>query len=188
MLDTIQVVLWSIVYLLIIINGIKYFDERKIMMPLLPGSLCLAWEMNALIWNEGMWTHILWLALDVFVFILNVCNLRNVVKKVLYCCATACFSIVLMLAFHTSEGMLISSFIINLFIAIGYIVRAKEISSHGKIGIALFKWIGTCAAWIYYLPYSELVLIIGVGIFLIDLYYLSYCITERQSSYKVRKK
>lgn len=188
LLDTVQVILWSIAYLLMIVNGIKHFGERKIVMPLIPGSLCLAWEMNALIHNGGMWTHILWLSLDAVIFFLNVFCLRKARTRLLYCAVTVCFFEILALIFLIPEGMLFSSFIINLFIALGYIVHAKEISRHGKIWIAFFKWIGTCVASIYYLRYSALVLIMGIVIFLLDLYYLSYCITESQSNNKVRKK
>lgn len=67
MLDTLQVIFWSITYVLIIIAGFQSQEIRKVSMPYIAGVLDFAWEICALYNSQGFWGHILWFALDLII-------------------------------------------------------------------------------------------------------------------------
>ena len=168
---------------------IKYRHERKIMMPLLPGSICIAWELTALIFSGGMWKHVLWFSLDLAVFTLNLLNIGKIRNRILYIVVTLFFIIVLAGCSWKLglDVMLFSSFILDLFIAISYVVASKTISPRGKTAIAVAKFIGDIAAWQYYQQYSILIWIIGAIVFLLNLYYIAICLDESAKKNKPKR-
>lgn len=86
--------------------------------------------------------------------------------------------------FKLPSGMLISSYTLDLIMAIEYVVCSKEISVHGKLPIAIFKWLGDLFAWLFYCKQSIFVGIIGAAVFLLNLFYLAYCMEERSQAAK----
>lgn len=172
MLDTLQISFWSLTYIIIIFWGIKYKKEYPILMPLVAGSLNLAWELNALIISHGFWGHILWIVLDIVIFFLNIRNLKFQIWKILYCIATVTCAISLWFIFRLDMGMRISVFTIDFFMAIEYLVASKFISYRGKIVIACTKLIGDLFAWLCYYKSLKFVAIIGLVVFTINIFYL----------------
>lgn len=145
------------------------------MMPLLAGSLNFAWELNALLLSGGMWGHVLWFGLDVFIVILNIASMKR--GRFLYLIVIAALSVILRWIFTipSLDGMLLSVFAIDLLMACDYVVNAKKISKHGKIPIAITKFWGDFFAWLAYSEYMY-VNIIGAVVFLLNLYYLAVCL------------
>ena len=154
-------------------------------MPLLAGSLNFAWEINAFISSGAFWGHVLWLVLDVFIIILNIYNIRKNKNRLLYCLLIIAFTIVLRLIFVIPEvdGMLISVFAIDLIMAFDFVVNAKKISVHGKIPIAITKLLGDLFAWFAYSD-SAYVNVIGIIVFLLNLYYLAKCFDLSARAYE----
>lgn len=181
-----MLILWSLAYILIIFNGIKYLTEYPILMPLLSGSLNFAWEINALIESNGFWGHILWLVLDVAIISLNIRNLKSYKKAGGYVLFTAVMTIALWFIFRltTVDGMLLSVFIIDLIMAVEYVVVAKKISNHSKVLIATIKLFGDLFAWLTNLHIELYVAIIGGIVLLMNLFYLSYCLELQKNNKK----
>ena len=71
MLDTLQIIFWSITYVLIIIAGIQSRNIRKVSMPYGAAIQNFTWEICALIISHGFWGHIVWLSLDIAIIILG---------------------------------------------------------------------------------------------------------------------
>lgn len=180
MLDHAQTGLWTLTYLLITYFGIRYRDEKPLLMPPIVGSMNFAWEINALILSGGFYGHILWTALDVAIFAHNVRLLAE--KKLLYIYIYILYTVLLtcglFFVFRTpdADGQLISSFLIDLFIALEFVLRAEKISFRGRLAIATTKLLGDLCAWLYYLQYSVFVKITGAAVLLINLFYLAQCL------------
>lgn len=178
MFDTIQIIFWGITYLLIIFYSIKNKLRRKVAIPLLPPVLNISWEVNALIVSLGFWGHIVWLILDIFVFLCCVMTLKNRKSRILYS-ATLVFGFVMFFPlFYVNFGMLLSSFAIDIIMAICFWVERRKLLSDGRIIIAITKLIGDLSAMIYYAPRSEIVLIIGILVFILNVMYLIYALKE----------
>ena len=84
MFDIAQIVLWGITYLLIVYFMLKNRSKKIKAIPLLPVILNMSWEINALIESNGFWGHIVWLGLDIFVFICCTMCIKTIKNQVLY--------------------------------------------------------------------------------------------------------
>lgn len=159
-------------------------------MPLLPGSLNLTWEWNALVISSGNWVHILWFSLDVIIYVFNIRYLNTVGKRLLYFLWSALllFGFWWLFRSEIKDAVLISSFIMDLVMAISFLIRAKKISRDGKIAIAIFKLLGDVAACFAYTSYTEWIPLIGCIVFICNLLYLCYCIEERSGSKPKKRK
>lgn len=186
--DITQIVFWSVTYVLMIGYGVKYRYEGKPFIPLLPGCLNLAWEINAGLegWLLG---SILWLVLDLVIFIQNMKILKNNRKRILYICALIAVTGILYFVFRIPEadGKLYSVFIIDIIMAVFFIVKVNYLSQHGRIAIACTKLIGDLFAWIVYSKDSTAVSIIGLLVLLLNIMYLAVCL-EKQSKTKIKRK
>ena len=184
--DTLQIAFWSFTYITIIACGVKHPEEHKPMMPYIAGGLNLAWELNALLLYHH-YGHIIWSGLDIMIFVLNLRNLkrhgkhRQYIYYILYVIVAAA---TIYGVLKLPSGMLISSYTLDLIMAIEYVVCAKEISVHGKLPIAIFKLLGDLFAWLYYCKQSIFVGIIGAAVLLLNLFYLAYCMEERSQAAK----
>lgn len=183
--DTLQVVFWSLTYITIIVCGVKHPEEHKPMMPYIAGGLNLAWELNALLLYHH-YGHIIWSGLDIMIFVLNLRNLKRHGKhrQYIYILYVIVAAATIYGMFKLPSGMLISSYTLDLIMAIEYVVCSKEISVHGKLPIAIFKWLGDLFAWLFYCKQSIFVGIIGAAVFLLNLFYLAYCMEERSQAAK----
>ena len=132
--DWLQILLWTAVYITVVFNGIKYRHERPLIMPYLPGALNFAWEVNAFSVSGGMPGHILWLGLDTIILVLNIRNIRGWEKRILYLLGIGALILGLWYIFSATEydGMLISAFIIDLIMALVFVLRVHAISKRSK--------------------------------------------------------
>ena len=79
MFDHLTTFFWTIAYLLIAYNGIKYRDERKTMIPAFAVSLNFTWEINAVI-IDAQYGRVLWLLIDIIIISLSFYNIRKAKK------------------------------------------------------------------------------------------------------------
>lgn len=185
--DYLQIVFWSITYLLIIYNGFRYKDDNP-QMPFIVGALNFAWETNALSVSHGFWGHIVWLLLDTFILCQNIRRLKPRMRYVYISCVALSIA-VLFVVFRSQEidGMGISAFLIDLIIAVEYVVASKKISCHGKVSIAVTRFLGDAFAWIYYAKLSVFVRVVGICVFLLNLLYLCICMEHSSRKNKYRR-
>ena len=166
---------WSVSYFLICVYSLKYREEKKVFMPLIAGAMNFGWEIHALIVSKGLWTHIVWLLLDVIIIAYNLYALKTS-QKVLYTTFTILLIISLYFIFRIPQidGMLISSFAIDIIMAIEYLVFIKALSNKGRTLIGVFRLLGDLFAWISNGKLSTFVSVVGVLVLIINLLYISY--------------
>lgn len=183
--DTLQVAFWSLTYITIIACGVKHPEEHKPMMPYIAGGLNLSWELNALLLYHH-YAHIIWSGLDVVIFVLNCRNLKlsGNCRQYIYILYVFATETTIYGMLKLPGGMLLSSYVIDLVIAVEYVARIRHISPHGKLPIAIFKLLGDLFAWLFYCKQSIFVGIIGAAVFLLNLFYLAYCMEERSQAAK----
>lgn len=71
--------------------------------------------------------------------------------------------------------MLISSFVIDIIMAVEYVCTIKHISPRGRTIIGVFRLIGDLFAWLVNKGFSVIVFVIGAIVLLINLLYVAYC-------------
>lgn len=180
MLDTLQIIFWSITYILIILSGVQNVHDRKAAIPGLAVIQNLAWETTALIYSHGFWGHILWFLLDLIIFFLALYFVfPRKSRFVLYILGTILLCISFYDVFSRQNGMLYSSFIIDLLMAIYYLIERKALSPKLKVPIAFTKLAGDIFAGFHYAPQSKFVAILAGAVFLCNLYYLYLCLEEQ---------
>lgn len=180
MFDALSVIFWGITYILIVVFSIKNRTSKIRSISLLPPILNFSWELNALIVSQGFWGHIVWLGLDVLVVIACVAFINGLKKQLLYLAALPLGALLFYLLFRVDMGMLMSSFVIDLIMAVCFFVERKKLLRDGKIIIAITKLLGDLAAVIHYAPYSIIILIIGICVFVLNTAYLIYAIADRK--------
>ena len=190
MLDLLTLICWIAVYVLILCNYIFYPAEHSVSIPLLAVSMNIAWECNVMIANGWMWGHVAWFFLDAGIFVFGLVKVwqKLILNKI-------CLGIYIVLSillyqiffdiFKIENGMLISSFTINLLMSLFFVIAFKKISTHFKTVIAAIKLVGTFASTIDYGMDFTPILIIGGAVFFVDLLYLSLSMEE---SLKLGKK
>ena len=94
-------------------------------MPLIAGMLNFAWEILALIKSGGYWIHIVWLLLDCFIIAYNFYILTDFKRRITYGLMTLASFLLLFFVFKATNGMLISSFAIDVIMAVEYLVCLK---------------------------------------------------------------
>ncbi len=175
MLDILMVFFWSISYLLTVITSWRNKSEKKVFMPLISGALNFAWEVHALLFS-GHWGHYVWLALDIAIIVYNIYILSRS-KRFVYLLFTVLLIIALYFVFSTKsfDGMLLSSFAIDIIMAAEFLITAKNLSPRNRIIIGLFRFLGDLFAWINNLQFSRIVLYVGAAVLLLNSLYLLRC-------------
>lgn len=189
MLDNLQLLIWTAVYIVIIIAGYKSIcmEERKVSMPYVPGTLNFAWELCALDYSNGFFGHVMWLGLDVVIFFINYNMINTQKNKMFYLVLTAITTLLLFIIFNLYQGILISVFVIDLIMAIVFMIDFNKISLNYKVLIAILKLLGDFFAGLYYCSQSLIVAIIAVVVFIINSVYLSKCIKEKRSTVTIMR-
>ena len=74
MFDVLQIIFWSVTYVLIIVfsYGAHFKRIGGKVMPAVPAMLNISWETVALVSSHGFWGHWLWLGLDILIYIYHV--------------------------------------------------------------------------------------------------------------------
>lgn len=185
--DYLQVIFWSFTYALIILNGFRSWKAKDycLQMPLLAGLLNLSWEVNAMIVSAGLWGHVLWLLLDVVIYVQNLIRISRQKSRRYTCMYVSCLLImtaVLHWLFLTwSAGMLVSCFAIDGMMACNFLRAEKKLSDYGKISIAVTKFAGDTFAWLSYFRSSAFVRITGCIVFFMNLFYLALCLESNRT-------
>lgn len=172
MLDNLQIVFWSVTYILIIIAGWRSRNENLISMPYAAGILNFGWELCALQYSQGFWGHILWLGLDAAIYAIGFFFLQSRRHKAIYIILTYLVTAGLWFLFDRYNGMLTTVFIIDLIMAVVFLVERKRLSSELKISIAVCKLLGDLFAGIYYGQESRAVAMIASAVFFCNAIYL----------------
>ncbi len=188
MLNILTIVFWIFTYLLIIISGYHSRSIKRVSMPYVAGVLNFAWEACAVFSSHGYWGHILWLGLDFIIVYFGFRFLTTNKQKFLYAGMLIITTFFIYIVFLLPNGMLISVFAIDLIMAICYIVQAKEISPHFKISIAATKFTGDLFAGLLCFRDSAFVAIATCLIFFCNLFYLCFCLEEKNDTLTKGKK
>ena len=190
MVDTLLGGFWAASYVLIIFFSIKYRLEKKIFMPLVSGMLNFSWEIFALRSSGGYWIHVVWLLLDCLILAYNIYVLDNLGKRLTYILLTVACIVSLYFVFQSEafNGMLISSFVIDVIMAAEYLLMARSLSARGQIAIGLCRLLGDLFAWYGNRQESVFVMIAGVAVLLINIIYIAVCISLRKNQTKKHDK
>ena len=178
MLDTIQVVLWSVTYALIVIAGIRSRGCRMVSIPYTAGVLNFAWEACALQQSQGMWGHLIWFGLDLGIVYFGFEYSKSWKQRILYVAAICTGVLVMWYIFAQQQGMLVSAFALDLFMAVLFIVERRKLSPELKVPIAVARLLGDFVAGLFYAPESMAVCIMVVAVTLCNMAYLLLCIRE----------
>lgn len=171
-LDDIQVLFWSITYVLSIVYALK---KKTHIIPH-PAILCnLAWETVALV-CYGMIYHIIWFLLDLAIAVLFLLQTKHSKKwKMGWVICLLLVMVIFRIVFKVKHGMLISSFVIDLSMAVLFCLKLLRDRSGSGFGlsIAATKLIGDLAAWRFYSP-NSFVHVVGIFVFVCNIIYLIY--------------
>lgn len=180
MFDILQVVCWSITYILIILAGLENLQlgKMKMSIPCLAVILNLSWEFCALSLSDGYWGHVLWFGLDIIIFFINYIFLERKKDKIIYTGMCVCSAAILFGIFQLSQGMLLSCFVIDLIMAASFLFSQKFLSVKLKLPIAVMKLLGDAFAGAYYCSASVMVAVIAALVLIINSIYLYKCLKE----------
>lgn len=180
MLDNLQIVFWSVTYVLIIAAGWRSRDRKQVSIPYVAGLLNFGWELCALQQSQGFWGHILWLGLDAVIYSIGFLFLDAGKRWKLYLYIALTYVIMsgCWFLFALPDGMLNSSFLIDLIMAVMFLVDRKRLSPELKVPIAVFKLIGDIVAGVFYGPGRPVVAMFAVVVLFCNLCYLWLCCRE----------
>ena len=188
-------IFWALSYLFIVYGGFRYKSERLFFMPLISGALNFAWEIHALRTSGGYWVHIVWLALDCFILFQNLYFLSSIKKRIIYCGSVIALIVLLFFFFKIDlfNGMLVSSFAIDIIMASEYLFVIKRLSPRFLLIIGVFRLFGDLFAWIGNLRSSLFVAIIGAVVLSVNIIYISFairitCNKKRKNKKKKKRK
>lgn len=184
MLDVIQVVFWSITYVLIVIAGVKSRKIRKVSMPYAALILNFTWEVCALWCSRGYYSHILWASLDIPIVYFGYRYLKTSDARAIYILSLLIGFLSMLYIYPLPNGALFSVFIIDLIMAICFLVERKKLSPYLKTPIAVTKLLGDAFAGLCYAPASDLVAVIALLVFACNVCYLGLCLMEPRESRK----
>lgn len=74
--------------------------------------------------------------------------------------------------------MLLSSYAIDLIMAVVYVWNAKKVSRRGMLLIGIFKFLGDLFAWLHYKDFAVFVMVAGILVQLFNSIYLLLCIVR----------
>lgn len=184
--DFLQVLFWSITYVLVIIFNFRY---KIAGLPIIAMTTNFAWETIALT-HFGRAAHIVWFTLDFLIVITYFLFCKPIYLKHKFYCILLYLAelFIFHLAFH-SGAMLLSSFIIDCTMAIEYLIYICKIGKSGDYGnrmllilICAAKLIGDLFAWLYYKEFHTVVLIIGIIVFVANFCCLVLSIFRRNDT------
>ena len=180
--DYLQIIIWSLTYLFIAICGFVYRKEKLFFMPLIAGGLTIAWEINALLKSQGFWGHIVWLSIDIVILLQNFYFLSSKRRRLTYgsFIIVAIVGLYLLFQVRLFDGMLISSFVIDLVIAVEYLVFMKRISPNMIALIAILRFLGDFFALIAYMRVNIVVCILGVAVAITNVIYIFRCFKSEE--------
>lgn len=177
--DILTVIFWSIAYLMIVYSGFRSIKIKKVSMPYIAGVANIAWEICALYWISGFWGYMLWLGIDIVIVCFGFLFLNSKVKKICYLVSILLCTLIFFLILHNSnKAFIYTVFIIDLLMAILYLIEYKKLSPVLKIPIAIAKLLGDFFAGFVFEQYTLTVVISSI-VFVFNSIYLYLCIKEK---------
>lgn len=172
-------------YVIIVLCGIQNRKTPLLYMPLLAGSLNFAWEVNALFLSNVFYGHVLWAVLDIFIIIHNVRFLEKSKRiKYLLFIAVLTFAMYGIFRIPNIDGQKISSILLDLIMAVEYVLYAKRIAPQGRISVGVLMFLGDLFAWLAYMQNSVFVTVCGLIVLLLKLFYLAICLEQNSHNRK----
>jgi len=174
--DVLQVIVWSATYVLIIVCNIRTGSTG-----IPPVSMInnFAWETMAIVYDfkvspVSAVIHRSWFFLDLIILItyLKFCKPGDSKKKHLLIIYILELLILWVLFFHTNTGMLISSFVADIYMATEYFVyvyRNKLVTNLNLVFICYFKLIGDVFAWLFYKNLSQFAMVVGIAAMILNI-------------------
>ncbi len=148
-------------------------------MPYIVGVLNFACEISAFFWTSGFWGYLAWSVLDLFVVFFGAWFLNSNLKRACYLGSIAlCTVVFFLISTQSSYFFVIIAFMIDLCMAILYLVEFNKISPKLRITIATTRLIGSLfSAFVF----EEYVVsgIMALITFVINLIYLYCCIKKK---------
>lgn len=181
---------WALTYAVIVFYGFRYWKEHPVLMPLVSGSLNIAWELNAFIREIHFLGFVIWTVLDVAIVAINIHHIRKRSMKVLYIAATAMATCILWGVFNMPgiDGKFLSVYVLDLIMAVEYIVMRRHISGRGKKTIAVTKTLGDLFAWMCNMKFLVSAAVIGPIVLVLNCVYVYYCFIDRDFRLPVNTK
>lgn len=179
--DHLQLIFWSITYILLILYAIRFRIHGS---PLPATLLSLAWETVALansvlsgVFSWALMGHLAWFSLDlvlVCLYLFHETNISEKRKEKLCFLGGYLVLTAVMIPLFEDGYMLISSFIIDIAVALFYLHYA--LFKHRNKSMLLFligncRLLGDAFAWLFYrnYPYIEP---IGISVLICNILYL----------------
>lgn len=185
LLNHLTIIFWTLAYVIIVLCGIQNRKTPLLYMPLLAGSLNFAWEVNALFLSNVFYGHVLWAVLDIFIIIHNVRFLEKSKRiKYLLFIAVLTFAMYGIFRIPNIDGQKISSFLLDLIMAVEYVLYAKRIAPQGRISVGVLMFLGDLFAWLAYMQNSVFVTVCGLIVLLLKLFYLAICLEQNSHNRK----
>ncbi len=180
--DYLTVGFWSITYLLIVFAGYRSRKIKRVSMPYIAGILNFAWEICAMYRISGFWGYILWFAIDLAIVCFGFYFLDSKSKRISYLIAIIVSTIGLFIVFDKfTDGFAYSVYIIDLLMAICFLVERKKLSPVLQITIAITRLFGDFFAGFVF-RYLTFTVVIAVVVFVCNCVYLCLCIKEKRIS------
>ena len=171
--DLVQGAFWSLTYILVIVHNFKY---RTSGLPPIAMTVNFAWETIALL-RFGTVVHRIWFGLDFLIIVSYYIRCGCVYYK-FKCFMPLLFAglLAVFAAVFNAGGMLVSSFVIDLTMAIEYFVFILSLRKKSGwkptsillLAICATKLLGDQAAWLYYMELSRVASVIGILVFLLN--------------------
>lgn len=179
--DVLSVVFWSITYILIIVSGIMSKDERKMAIPYIAIVQNISWELCAVIRFNAFWMHMAWFVLDFIIAIIGFWYLSKKNRSI-YLFFILFDYLMFTLLFDIPQGMMLSSFVIDLIMAISFLVERKKLSKKLNVPIAIAKLFGDLSAGLYYMQFNCLIVLITICVLVCNFAYMHFCIKEKEEN------
>lgn len=191
--DFLQVLFWNAAYFTIIWCIVKHRNttQKQCYIPIAACFLNFGWEIAGTIILKWQWQVAVWLILDSIIFIYCAYCLDSVASKVFFVLSEAGFAFACYELFQNVSGtMATTAFVIDLIMALLFVIRFRMISHNCRLLIGILKMLGDAFAWLAYANVSNLILILGLCVFLVNLLYISCCIefTPNRKKHMHRRK
>lgn len=182
---------WSVTYILIAFTGFINKKDTRIAMPIVSLTINFSWETASIIKScidglsitRGNFIRFSWFLLDILIIIVFYKKQQQVdVKrnKFKFCVLSwaVLTTVFALLFFFTEYGMPVSSFIIDIHMAIMFFCYRKHLDPSNRVFIAAAKLLGDICAWLAYGDVHYSIVVLGAGSFIFNTLYILYAIKE----------
>lgn len=160
------------------------FQKKRIYIPLQSVILNLSWEIISVLEDSFYWMNLIWLISEAVIFLISYLHIQKQKNRILFLfLSVALFHFI----FEINAGKLVSSFVIDIIMAVSFLAERRRIAEPGRLPIAYTKWIGDLGALFHYAHLSIAVLIIGISVAIINFLYILWCTMNKKKNTVVLK-